>query len=252
MTWTLRLLALALILLLVAPTVVLAGNEIHSIPFPADYDLLTEGASSYENSGDHFDSPYFVHPDFYNMTSTDTLTILTHFDTYQQTTEWSCGPVAALMALHYLGNDDYTELQIAEMAEGLRAPTAPHDLVRMLKTIGWYYETSPRGDGLPDAPTFQHDADFTEWVIKNLSEGTPVMVDWIDWGGHWQVIIGYDTMGTESFGDDVLIVADPYDTSDHYQDGYMIYGAERFFYMWHSYDGMDIQPWVIGKPARSE
>ncbi len=52
-----------------------------------------------------------------------------------------------------------------------------------------------------------------------LKEGTPVMVAWNDWGGHWQVVIGYDTMGTETTQDDVLIVADPYDTTDHNQDG---------------------------------
>ncbi len=42
-----------------------------------------------------------------------------------------------------------------------------------------------------------------------LAEGKPVMVCWNDWGGHWQVIIGYDTMGTETQQDDVFIVADP-------------------------------------------
>ena len=46
------------------------------------------------------------------------------------------------------------------------------------------------------------------------------MVDWIDWGGHWQVIIGLDTIGTDDTEDDVLVMADPYDTTDHYQDGY--------------------------------
>ena len=30
------------------------------------------------------------------------------------------------------------------------------------------------------------------------------MIAWNDWGGHWQVIIGYDTMGTETTQDDVL------------------------------------------------
>jgi hypothetical protein len=58
------------------------------------------------------------------------------------------------------------------------------------------------------------------------------MVEWGDWDGHWQTIIGYDTMGTPSFGDDMIIFADTYDTSDHWQDGYCFYPAERFFYMW--------------------
>ena len=69
-----------------------------------------------------------------------------------------------------------------------------------------------------------------------LKKGIPVMVAWNDWGGHWQVIIGYDTMGTETTQDDVLIVADSYDATDHNQDGYGIYPAERFYYNWTMYD----------------
>ena len=65
------------------------------------------------------------------------------------------------------------------------------------------------------------------------------MVGWNDWGGHWQVIIGYDTMGTETTQDDVIIVADPYDTTDHNQDGYGVYGAERFLYNFTFYDFFD-------------
>jgi len=33
-----------------------------------------------------------------------------------------------------------------------------------------------------------------------------------------------------------MIVADSYDTSDHCQDGYGVYGYERFFYNWTMYD----------------
>ena len=62
-------------------------------------DLSPEdGADSVERAGDHEDSPYFKHPDFYNMESTDTLTILPKFKTIQQTSEWSCGVDAILMA----------------------------------------------------------------------------------------------------------------------------------------------------------
>ena len=37
-------------------------------------------------------------------------------------------------------------------------------------------------------------------------------------------------------GDDVIIVADPFDTTDHNQDGYGVYGAERFIYNFIFYD----------------
>lgn len=55
------------------------------------------------------------------------------------------------------------------------------------------------------------------------------MVDWEDWRGHWQVAIGIDTCNTDDPYDDVLIMADPYDITDHYQDGYYLVPFGRFF-----------------------
>ena len=34
----------------------------------------------------------------------------------------------------------------------------------------------------------------------------------------------------------MIVVADPYDTTDHDQDGYGIYPAERFYYNFTMYD----------------
>ena len=49
------------------------------------------------------------------------------------------------------------------------------------------------------------------------------------------MIIGYATMGTETEQDDVFLVADPYDTTDHNQDGYGVYAAERLLYNFTMY-----------------
>ena len=54
-----------------------------------------------------------------------------------------------------------------------------------------------------------------DMIRQYLEKGIPVMVAWNDWGGHWQTIIGYDDLGTETTQDDVIIVADSYDTTDH-------------------------------------
>ena len=85
------------------------------------------------------------------------------------------------------------------------------------------------------------------------------MVCWNDWGGHWQVIIGYDTMGTETTQDDVIIVADPYDTTDHNQDGYGIYSAERFLYNFTFYNFFSEESgepndmcFLVAKPAEAQ
>lgn len=37
----------------------------------------------------------------------------------------------------------------------------------------------------------------------------------------------------------MIIVADPYDTTDHNQDGYGVYPAERFLYNFTFYDFFD-------------
>jgi hypothetical protein len=71
------------------------------------------GADAYGNAGDHADDPYFAHPDYYDMVSNDHLTILNHFATFQQTTEYTCGPASALMALYHLGVTTYTEGSLA-------------------------------------------------------------------------------------------------------------------------------------------
>jgi hypothetical protein len=92
------------------------------------------------------------------------------------------------------------------------------------------------------------------FFVENFDAGTPVMVDWEDWRGHWQVAIGIDTCNTDDPYDDVLIMADPYDITDHYQDGYYIVPFGRFFDMWREgpcaqkaelYE----QPFVIAVPA---
>ena len=73
-------------------------------------------------------------------------------------------------------------------------------------------------------------------VRQFLKESHPILVCWIDWSGHWQAIIGYDDMGTANEADDVIIVADPYDTTDHNQDGYGIYSWQRFQSMFSMYN----------------
>lgn len=232
--------------------------EKHTIPYPEGYDTMSSGASCYDGMDDNFGSPYFSQLDVYNMTSTDTLTIIPNFETYQQTTEYTCGASTALMVLNQFGVTDYDELQIAEMS-GTSDETGigPQGLVEFFDAIGWNTESSldsGKEYTFEDPYNFEDQENFIPWVQKHLEAGTPIMVDWLDWAGHWQAIIGYDTMGTDdNFGDDVIILADPYDTSDHYQDGYYIFSAERFFWMWREgvYEGEGPlqQPWVIATPA---
>ena len=82
-------------------------------------------------------------------------------------------------------------------------------------------------------PTFSTVEQFAAWLEKHLRAGRVVLAEWSDWDGHWVCLIGLDNNGTPDFrGDDVLILADPYDTMDHWQDGYTAVPIDRFFYLW--------------------
>jgi len=72
-----------------------------------------------------------------------------------------------------------------------------------------------------------------DFIINTLNDGVPIIFGDGEWGlGHWRVIIGYDDMNDDIIANDVLILAEPYDTNDHNQDGYTILPFERLYYNW--------------------
>jgi len=198
-------------------------------------DLDKDGADSVEREGDHQDSPYYTSLDFYNMKSTDSLTILSKFKTQQQTSEWSCGVSSALMVLEYYGLlGDHNEETLAAYRENGLAPeaTSLKSLISIFENVGDF-----KIESTYDFTEEEKNKSITlDMIQEYLANDIPVIVAWNDWGGHWQVIIGYDTMGTDTYQDDVIIMADSYDTTDHNQDGYVTYPAERFYYNWTMYD----------------
>lgn len=211
-------------------------NFSDEMKIPYTVDLSPEdGADSVERAGDHPDSPYFAHPDVYNMESTDTLTVLHNFKTQQQTSEWSCGVSCALMVLEWYGQlGDWNEENLAALRHSLDGTEMEGYPGTTLKQAMDIFEGV---GGFDMITTYDYpDGIWVDDIQGWLAEGKPVMIAWNDWGGHWQIIIGYDTMGTETTQDDVFLVADPYDTTDHNQDGYGVYSAERLLYNFTMYD----------------
>lgn len=204
--------------------------EKHTVPYDSALDTLDDGdgADAFAGSLDHPDSAYYVIKDYYNTKSGGSLHILPHFKTYQQTTEYTCGCACALMVLDYYGENSCNEMDICERAgTDDETGTSVEGLVEFFESMG--YKTDYNADVEPRFETIE---DFEGYVIESLDKGVPIMVDWVDWRGHWQVIIGIDTVGTEDPYDDVLIMADSYDITDHYQDGYYTVPFGRFFDMW--------------------
>jgi hypothetical protein len=210
------------------------GNYTDEMKFDDSADISEEdGADSVERTGDHEGTPYFSQQDYYNMGLTETLTILPKFKTIQQSSEWSCGVAAAEMVINYFGKlGSETEATLAKMRPqgDTDSATSLKEEIAIFKKVGGFKLTTTLDY---KNPAEEIHLDTIENFIK---EGTPVLVCWNDWGGHWQAIIGYDNMGTDFENDDVLIVADPYDTTDHNQDGYGVIPAERFIYNFTMYD----------------
>lgn len=204
------------------------GNFTDEMKMPITYDYNDYGANAVDRQGDHKGSPYFSNVDFYHAESNDTLTILPRFKTIQQTSWWSCGVSSVEMVLNYYGKlGDWNEKTLADLRtdhSDIHIGTCLDQIIEMFDKVGGFQleTTYDYKDNL--------DAINMAFIKTKIKEGLPIIVGWNDWGGHWQIIIGYDDMGTAYEGDDVIIVADSFDTTDHNQDGYGVYGAERFIY----------------------
>ncbi len=194
---------------------------------------------------DHEDSVYYRTNDYYNMCSTSSRTILPHYMSYQQTMADSDGLACALAVLKYMGEDvstQWTEEALLKKYEQLNNTTVYGNgtdaagLKALFRSIGYYADTN----------LFQTDTskainteilDFTTWLDEEvLSKGYFLLVRYQDGNGfRWRTVIGMDNMGTLTWGrDDVLILGDPCDRLDHYQDGYQTVSLGRFYRWWEN------------------
>jgi len=140
-------------------------------------------------------------------------------DSYQQTTEYSCGPSAVVTLLDYFGKQGDEMTIVEEMGTSTTTGTTPQQMANWLDAHG--FDVSWHENGNLDTLT------------NNLKKQIPTIVEWSDWGGHWVLVVGYDTRNTETIWDDVIIFADPYDRHDDNMDGLTWFNAGRFYYMWY-------------------
>ena len=230
-------------------------RDLHTIPYPEKCGSrpAESGAASFRGATDHVQSRYYVANDFFHMNSDATLHILNQFKTYQQTTEYTCGAASSLMVLNWFGEEQYHEQAVAALLEShCTKGSSVENIADLFDLIGWNVEYHAS-----ENPKFQTVEEAEQAIIRYIDRGIPIMVDWVDWAGHWQVLIGIDTCGTDTPYDDVLIFADPYDVTDHNQDGYYTFPLGRFFGMWregpcaekiHPY----LQPYVAAWPSTQE
>ena len=222
-------------------------NEEHFIPInDSFYTNDSEyGAYSYHGEGNHLDSEYFKILDVYNMKPTKSRAILTNFKTYQQTSEYSSPCSLIIMILNYYKMDAPGERECSidfglnpeggcskdnyDRTEVFNKTTTPIFADKLKNT--YHLEVQTNSDFNEEKP-FENEIEFGAWVKKNINDGNIIIVLYNDWAGQYAAIIGIDDMGTEGTNDDVLILADSYDTTDHLQDGYTIWSLEKFYHLW--------------------
>ena len=152
---------------------------------------------------------------------------------YQQTTDYTCGPSALLSLAKFYGlpgieENAETEMRIAKEVgtrdlNSSKPGTKPGEMAAWLEKNGFDAKAEFEDKG---------DESALERLRENIHNGTPTLVEWIDLSGHWVIAVGYDYRNVTDPWDDVLILADPYDHYDDYQDGYSFVNANRFYWMW--------------------
>lgn len=214
-----------------------------------------------------------------NGRQSDNAVALTGFPTLQQSTDYTCGCASAQMVMRYYRADAESEEALAAKMHthvDSRTPDAQPGSAVMLtdygtsvKEIYRYFDSredfeivasSYRPDVAPAllddtarvgiqaignaAPQFAGYDEAARFFRRQLEEGHPVMVCWNLWGGHWTVCIGYDDRGTaDTYDDDLLTMADPYDQTDGRTDGITQVSLVAFFYDW--FCTMTPKPWQL-------
>ncbi|MDR1941388.1 MAG: C39 family peptidase [Endomicrobium sp.] len=182
--------------------------------------------------------------DFYKLKnkSDKNFVFLKNFKGYQQTTNYTCGIAAVMSVLHYYGKlkkrqlNHKTELKLAkEMHTSKKHGTTPQQISGWLKSAGFKVKNAKNGN--------------LRTLRANIKKGIPVIVEWIDWGGHWAVLCGYHKRFQKNKRIvETLFLADPavqwYSTNN--PDGISSVSSLRFKFMW-----FDAQHFSPGKLIRN-
>jgi hypothetical protein len=191
---------------------------------------------------------YYTGIDYTTLKSNDHLTVIPLESIRQQVTNYSCGAVSSMTVLSYynepVNNTDAEEVLIAhQMYPDVSEKTGinPEQITSWFRQRGWNATWGTNGT--------------QQMLIRNLNNGIPTMVEWIDWGGHWVVVTGYDTRGTENPWDDVIIFADSVDCHDDRVDGTTYFNYWEFDAEWfdaHYFPpGMNNRVYVVAVPGNT-
>lgn len=136
---------------------------------------------------------------FYDMQPSPNFTSL-GVKGYQQTFDFSCGPSSVMSLLHWYGvfsdgdmNRD-TEMRLMQgMHSSPAFGTRSQDMASWLNDNGFIAQARVNGT--------------VKQLIGHLKAGVPVIVEWLDWGGHWVVLTGFFASSDDR--ENTVFFADP-------------------------------------------
>lgn len=215
--------------------------------YGGSYHELKYGTGApFSGEYDQTDSEYYMINDYYHMDSDIYRSLFPKFSSYQQTMQDTSGIACVMMILNYLKVDisSYSEYELMLLYEKLNGTkiygngTNAQGIAKLINALDLGYDVDPSDYKNPGTTRAVNEPAFASWMKSQVDEGKFVMMRYNSKDGFgWQVVIGYDTMGTdENCHDDVIIFANPLDGSDHYQDGYTVNRAINTYHWWEQID----------------
>lgn len=102
-----------------------------------------------------------------------------HIIAFKQTKNHTCGPAALKAFLHYYNLGEYTEEHLAELLNTCPLNGTKFEVIYTFLWKSGINITTERSDSNID-------------VENIIDAGKVILTEWIDWGGHFVIICGYD------------------------------------------------------------
>jgi hypothetical protein len=165
------------------------------------------------------DKSYYLQYSGYHVPNPPKHLVLYNVSSYQQTTNYTCGPSVVMTLLQHYGKlnmsqmTQETEMRIAREMHTTVLGTSQQDMVDWLRKNGF---------------RVAYGQNVTlNMLIDNLDRGIPTIIAWNDLNEHSMLVIGYHAEGETPTGNkDVIFVADPSSSSYIEDKGTTIYGVD--------------------------
>jgi Peptidase_C39 like family len=165
------------------------------------------------------DKEAYIHYGGYHVPTPAKHLVLTNVYSYQQTTNYTCGPSVVMTLLQHYGKlsasqmNRETEMRIAKEMNTTESGTSQLDLVAWLRKNGF-------------SVSYGQNVSL-DMLINNINRGIPTIIAWNDMIEHAMLVVGYNSEGeTPSGKNDVIFAADPASSNTIDDNGLTIRGID--------------------------